>query len=335
MKKVYPLTAILIALAAARWIGKTKQRVRLANRVVVITGGSRGLGFVLARELLRKGNRVALLARDSNELDRASQKLPEARNIFAVPCDITNKNQVRDAFSQIESHFGAIDVLINNAGTIMVGPMNSMTEEDYRKSLDVSFWGSFNTIHAALPKMRARRHGRIVNISSIGGKISVPHLLPYCVGKFALAGFSEGLHAELRKENIFVTTIYPGLMRTGSPRNARFKGKHRQEYTWFSLGDSLPGISMSDTRAAHQIIGACESGMARRVLSLPAKLAVKANEFFPELAASVLSSTNWLLPHQGGISTDSVLGKDSHSFLSPSPVTTLGERAAIRNNEVA
>jgi NAD(P)-dependent dehydrogenase (short-subunit alcohol dehydrogenase family) len=335
MKRAYPLAAVLAALATATWIAKSRKRVQLENRVVIISGGSRGLGFVLARELLRKGNRVVLLARDGDELDRACKKLGETQNILAISCDITNKNQVKDAIDQIESNFGRIDVLINNAGTIVVGPMNSMTEDDYRKSLDISFWGSFNTIQAVLPKMRTRSFGRIVNISSIGGKISVPHLLPYCVGKFALAGFSEGLHSELKRENILVTTIYPGLMRTGSPRNATFKSKHRQEYTWFSLSDSLPGISMSGRRAARQIIGACESGRARRVLSFPAKVAVKANEFVPELVASVLAGANRLLPRQGGIGPESALGKDSHSFLSPSAVTTLGERAAIKNNEVA
>jgi short-subunit dehydrogenase len=177
--------------------------------------------------------------------------------------------------------------------------------------------------------------GRIVNIASIGAKISVPHLLPYCVGKFALAGFSEGLHAELRKANIFVTTIYPGLMRTGSPRHASFKGKHRREYTWFSLGDSLPGISMSDTGAARQIIGACEYGSARRVLSFPAKFAVKANELLPELTAWVLHKANHLLPREGGIGAEPALGKDSHSFLVPLATYSTWRTSRVRNNEVA
>ncbi len=335
MKTIYSLAAVFAGFAAAKWIADSRNYFALRNRTIVITGGSRGLGFVLARELLGNGNRVALLARDSEELERAVRKLPREQNLLTIPCDVTDKAQVMGAFDQVQEHFGSIDVLINNAGTIMVGPMTSMTEDDYRTALNVSFWAAFHTTQAVLPSMRSQHHGRIVNISSIGGKISVPHLLPYSVGKFALAGYSEGLHAELQKENIVVTTIYPGLMRTGSPRNAGFKSEHRKEYTWFSLSDSLPALSMSATRAARQIIRACERGRARKVLSLPAKLAIKANELFPELTASLLAGTNWLLPREGGIGSDHAPGKESHSFISPSPLTTLGEQEAIRNNQVA
>src|SRR5438270_7691587 len=104
--------------------------------------------------------------------------------------------------------------------------------------------------------MRRRREGRIVNISSIGGKLSMPHLVPYGASKFALTGLSEGMRVELRKDGVFVTTVCPGLMRTGSPVNADFKGKHREEYSWFSISDSLPLLTMSAERAAGQIIGA-------------------------------------------------------------------------------
>ena len=93
--------------------------------------------------------------------------------------------------------------------------------------------------------MLARRSGRIVNISSIGGRISVPHLLPYSCAKFAVTGFSQGLHAELAKENIKVTTVVPGLMRTGSYINAEMKGKHRAEFAWFSVSSSLPLLTAS------------------------------------------------------------------------------------------
>jgi len=123
---------------------------------------------------------------------------------------------------------------------------------------------------AVLPEMRERGHGRIVNISSIGGKISVPHLLPYSVGKFALTGFSEGLRAEILKDNVYVTTICPGLMRTGSPRNALFKGDNRAEYAWFSISDSLPLLSMNAGWAARRIVNASIRGDAELVLSLPA-----------------------------------------------------------------
>jgi short-subunit dehydrogenase len=182
--------------------------------------------------------------------------------------------------------------------------------------------------------MLMKRKGRIVNITSIGGKISVPHLLPYCASKFALVGLSAGLRAELAKDGIVVTTVCPGLMRTGSPRNATFKGKHRAEYTWFSISDSLPLVSMSAERAARQIITACKRGDAEVVLSLPAKLAVRFNTLFPELTADLLGVINQLLPPPGGIGAERAQGSESESSLSPSFLTSLGDRAARENNQL-
>jgi short-subunit dehydrogenase len=173
-----------------------------------------------------------------------------------------------------------------------------------------------------------------VNISSIGGKISLPHLLPYCVGKFALTGFSQGLRSAVMKDNIRVTTVCPGLMRTGSPRNAFFKGNNQAEYAWFSISDALPIISMSAERAAHSIIRACLRGQAELVLSIPARLAIKANALFPGTTTDLLAIVNHLLPEPDGSGTAVKTGKQSFSEVSPSWVTALNERAADTNNQV-
>jgi short-subunit dehydrogenase len=234
----------------------------------------------------------------------------------------------------VQQHFGRIDVLINNAGMIQVGPVELMTLEDYEEAMKVHFWGPLYTILAVLPGMRQRREGRIVNISSIGGKVSMPHLLPYNVSKFALVGLSEGLRAELAKDRIVVTTVCPGLMRTGSPRNALFKGQHRAEYTWFSISDALPLLSQSAERAARQIIAACRRGDAEVVLSLPAKLVTMLHGLFPGCTADLLSLANTLLlPAPGGIGTAQRPGKESSSRLSPSWLTRLSDKAGQRNNE--
>jgi short-subunit dehydrogenase len=185
-----------------------------------------------------------------------------------------------------------------------------------------------------LPDMRRRGEGRIVNISSIGGEIGVPHMAPYSVSKFALNGLSQTLRAELAKEGIYVTTACPGLMRTGSPRNAIFKGQHRAEYAWFSIAGGMPLISMNADRAAKQIISACRYGRARITLSLFAKLAVVANAVAPELTADLNSLAASLLPGRGGIGRSSATGHESESSWSPSKLTALNERAAVRNNEV-
>jgi short-subunit dehydrogenase len=159
-------------------------------------------------------------------------------------------------------------------------------------------------------------------------------LVPYSASKVALVGLSEGLRAELRKDGIVVTTVCPGLMRTGSPRNARFKGRHEQEYAWFSISDSLPITSINAERAAAQIVDACRHGDAELVISVQAKLAVLFHGVFPGLTADALALINELLPEPGGIGTSSVKGKQSTSGWSPSWLTTLTEQAAVANNEI-
>jgi short-subunit dehydrogenase len=310
------------------------RRYRLSGRVVAITGGSRGLGLALARSFLRRGARVALLARDPEALERARQLLAGSGTVFVRPCDVRDEQQVNEAMRDVRHELGEVDVLVNNAGTITVGPMDTMTSEEYRESLDVFFWGPLHATLAVLPEMRKRQSGRIVNISSIGGKISVPHLLPYSVGKFALAGFSEGLRAELTRDNVYVTTVYPGLMRTGSPRNAEFKGKHRAEYTWFLLSDSTPGLSVNADRAARQIIKACEYGKTELILTVPAKLAIKAHALFPSVSSAVLSAVNRALPEPGDLGQGKAKGAASTTGITESWLSALDERAAKRNNQV-
>jgi short-subunit dehydrogenase len=290
----------------------------------------------MARQLLHQGARIAICARDETELERARSDLgPNHERVVTVPCDITDQGQVQAMVQSVHQHFDRIDVLINNAGMIQVGPVEFMTLEDYEEAMKTHFWGPLYTILAVLPTMRQQRDGRVVNISSIGGKMSMPHLLPYNASKYALVGLSEGLRAELAKDGIVVTTVCPGLMRTGSPRNAFFKGQHRVEYAWFSISDALPIVSQSAERAARQILAACKRGDAEVVLSLPAKLATTLCSLFPGWTADLLGLANTvLLPAPGGIGTAQRPGKQSSSQLSPSWLTTLSDRAAQRNNEI-
>ena len=328
--------AALGAALLARALMSRANRYSVRDRSVLITGGSRGLGLVLAREFARRGARVAICARSAEELERAKAEFwSSGYQLTTVVCDVTDHAQVQKLIEAVQNQLGPIDILVNNAGTIAVGPLETMTIQDYRESLDVHFWAALYTTMAVLPDMRQRRDGRIINISSIGGKISVPHLVPYSAGKFALAGFSGGVRAEAAKDDVYVTTVYPGLMRTGSPRNANFKGKHRSEFTWFRLSDALPGISVAAERAARQIVSASERGRARLVISLPAKLAVKLKEMFPETSAAALAAAHRLLPGPGGIGSGHAKGKDSQSFLSRSWLTVLDDRAAQRNNQIA
>ena len=307
----------------------------LKDKTVLITGGSRGLGLVMAREFAREGARLVLCARDEQELDQARLDLEKfGAEVMTARCDVTNRHDVMAMVANVYTQLGSIDVLVNNAGVIQVGPLEVMTHEDFELAMQAHFWGPLNTIMAVLPSMREKKAGRIVNISSIGGKVSVPHLIPYSASKFALVGLSKGLRAELMKDGIKVTTVCPGLMRTGSPRNADFKGKHQFEYAWFSISDAMPLLTVSAENAARQVVSACKRGQAELVISVPAKIAVLFDALFPEAMSQMLSLANGLLPKAGGAGTERMKGRDSTSSWSPSWLTTLNEEAALRNNEV-
>jgi NAD(P)-dependent dehydrogenase (short-subunit alcohol dehydrogenase family) len=327
--------ALVLAGGAMLALELLRPRYSFRGKVVVITGGSRGLGLVLARQLAREGAQLVICSRTTEQLRRAHDELRSlGGEVLAFTCDVTDQKDAISLIDQTLHEWGHIDVLINDAGMIRVGPMETMELDDYRAAMNVHFWGPLYLIKAVLPSMKARGQGRIVNISSIGGRISVPHLLPYCASKFALVGFSEGLRAELSKDGILVTTVSPGLMRTGSPRNVEFKGQHRAEYAWFSLGDALPLVSMSAERAACQIIEASRRGDAAITLSLPARVADLLHAVFPGLTADFLGLVNRLLPGPGGIGKAIARGEDSESWISPSLLTALSDQAAVRNNEL-
>jgi NAD(P)-dependent dehydrogenase (short-subunit alcohol dehydrogenase family) len=300
--------------AVSRWL---RSRDSFRGKTVVVTGGSRGLGLEMARLWAAEGANLAICARTEEDLARAQRELAgRGAQVLAQSIDITDQEQVEQFIAAVAARFGTIDVLVNNAGVIQTGPVDCMTLADYEAAMRTHFWGPLFGITAVLPYMRRQRQGRIVNIASIGGKISVPHLVPYSASKFALVGLSQGLSAELAPQAIHVTTICPGLMRTGSPRNADFKGQHRAEYAWFSISDSLPGLSISSRSAARQIVEACRRKETEVVLSLPAAAAARIHGVLPGLTVRVLSLVNRLLPAPGGIGTQSRKGSQSFSLLS-------------------
>jgi len=306
------------------------------DKTVLITGGSRGLGLVMARQFVAEGARVAICARDADELDRAFEDLARrGGRVVTVPCDLTAPEQVNEMVAVVEQRLGPIDVLVNNAGVIGIGPVDHMTLDDFRKAMDNNFYSALHATLAVLPGMRGRKRGRIVNITSIGGKVSVPHLLPYGASKFALVGLSEGLRAELAKDGIVVTTVVPGLMRTGSPRQADVKGQVRKELAWFSVSDAVPLVSISAERAARSIVRAVRRGDAEVILSLPAKLGVWFHGVLPGLTSDLLALTNQTLPAPGGVGARGMPAKAIVPSPTPKWLTGLNDRAAARNNEFA
>jgi NAD(P)-dependent dehydrogenase (short-subunit alcohol dehydrogenase family) len=328
------LMAATGAVAVVGWRLLARRREDLSGQVVLITGGSRGLGLALGRAFADEGCKIAICARDEAELVRARHELTlRGAPVLALTCDVSDATAVQRMVDQVIARFGRLDVVVNNASIIQVGPIETMSIPDFELVMATNFWGTVNTTLAALPQMWARKGGRIVNITSIGGKVAFPHLLPYDCAKFAVIGFSEGLRAELAKDGIRVTTIVPGFMRTGSPLHAQFKGRREEEMAWFGAGDILPISAMSVERAARRIVLATARGEAEVTLSWQARVLRLVHDLFPGLTADFLGVVNRLLPSAKGGEAEAVEGhavNGARGFL-----RSLLVKAGVRYNQVS
>lgn len=305
----------------------------LKGTVAVVTGGSRGLGLALALELARQGVRLHLVARDAAELEIAAAKIrASGGEVRTWACDLRDSKSTCATIASIGADSCRIDLLINNAGTILVGPWDTLEEKDFAEAMSLHFWAPFYTVRSALPFLTKSR-GHVVNITSIGGRVAVPHLASYSASKFALAGLSSAMQVELAKSGVSVTTVYPGLMRTGSHLNARFKGDVDREFTWFALAATNPFTAINAHRAARQIIAAARRRRPVLTITLQARLLTLAQALAPNLVGHALALVNRLLPGSGG-NKAVVSGRNCFSSLPPL-VTALGDRAAARLNEVS
>jgi short-subunit dehydrogenase len=290
-----------LALGVVRRRRESNAARLLKGKVVLITGGSRGLGYAIAQQLASLGARLVLVSRHADELRRAKDHLLEtggisAKDVMVLPCDVSVAGEIQEVVTAATTYFGQIDIVVNNAGIILVGPVESQTLGSFQEAMNINFFGALHTTLAVLPKMLARGNGVIVNIASIGGKVAFPHLLPYVASKFALVGWSQGLHAELAGKGIDVITVAPGIMRTGSHIQARYAGKQEKEYRWFASAASFPGTATNAKSAARKVVRALLSRPAEISIGLQAIAAARFANLAPELTATLLSIANKLLP---------------------------------------
>src|SRR5438067_6619717 len=329
---VIAMTILGAWLASRAW----RSRFSFSGRLVLISGGSRGLGLILARQISNEGGKVALLARDADELERAKAELTtRGGEVLAVQCDLFERSQIQAAVAEVLACYGKIDVLFNNAGIIQVGPIENMQQQDFERAMSVHFWAPLLLIMEVLPAMRARRCGRIINICSIGGKVAVPHLAPYCASKFALTGLSDAFRGELARDNISVTTVASSLMSTGSLVHACFKGQHDAEFAWFSFSIGLPLISIIVERAGHKILMAARRRQPSLTLTFAARGAIVANALFPNLTGQAMKIGNRFLPGPGSqVNANDLRAGQQVRRIAPEWMTDLADRASAKNNEL-
>lgn len=308
-------------------------------RTALVAGASRGLGLLVARELARRGLTVSVCARDAAELDDARDQLArEGLTIHPYTADVSDRARMRELVAEVERDHGPLDVAIHVAGIIQVGPLDSLAPELFDQAVDIMLMGPVNLATAVLPGMRARRFGRIATVTSIGGMVSVPHLLPYSTAKFGAVGFSQGLSAELAGTGVTSTTIVPGLMRTGSHLHAQMTGDAAAEYAWFAPSASLPGLAMDAERAARRIVEAVLDGDPMVVLTPLAQVGMRVAGLAPATTTRLMGLVARALPSTDG-STRVVEGREARAGLGPlarrvvGALTVLGDRAARRTNE--
>ncbi|MBA4145156.1 MAG: short-chain dehydrogenase/reductase [Cytophaga sp.] len=185
----------------------------MKKKVWLVTGASKGLGLSLVKKLINEGYRVAATSRNLKELTQVVKA--DASVFLPLQMDIINESSVAKCIADVITHFGNIDVVVNNAGYGLIGSLEELSDEEARANFDVNVFGSLNVIRQAVPHLRKQQSGHVFNVSSIGGFTGAfPGFGIYCATKFAVNGFSESLYTEVKPFGVNVTIVSPGYFRT-------------------------------------------------------------------------------------------------------------------------
>ena len=221
------------------------------SKVAIVTGGTRGIGFAIAKALVGAGATVAITARSEQDLANAVSKLNETkpRSAAGYVCDVRDYDQVKAVFAEVAKDCGGVDILINNAGIGLFEPVETMTAENFRAVLETNLFGVFHCCHEAIPLMKQRGGGYIINISSLAGTNAHPRMAAYNASKFGLNGFSEALMQEVRHDNIKVSYIMPGSV------NTEFGGDEPSDQnSWQLQPDDIAEVVLDLLRASDRAL---------------------------------------------------------------------------------
>ena len=202
----------------------------LADKVAIVTGGSEGIGKAAALSMAKEGARVVIVARTQETLDRAAEEIKTATEgeVFALSADVSDKDTARRVVQTTLEKFGRLDILVNNAGTSMAKEFEEVSDEDWDYDFELKVWGAVRLIRHAIPEMRKVDGGRIINVTNLGGRTPGPSSMPTSISRAAGIAITKGLSKDLAKDNILVTTVCIGLVKSGQHQR-RYEARLEKE----------------------------------------------------------------------------------------------------------
>jgi len=251
------------------------------NKIVVITGASSGIGEAAAEQFAKRGANLVLVARRKEKLEQVEQKLSKysIKTLIQV-CDVSDKQQVKQMSEKVIETFSKIDILVNNAGFVIYGKVEELSIEDIESQMKTNYFGTINCTKHFLPYFLKQNSGHMINVASVGGSFGVPGIASYCATKFAMLGFSEGLHHELHGTNVGITVVSPIMVRTSLFDHPSFKNftKH------------ATGISLSAETVANAIIKASDSSKLEIVVPSYVRIGIWFKQTFPFLINPIIGN---------------------------------------------
>ncbi len=262
------------------------------STTVLITGASQGSGKATALLFARNGYNVVLAARNAEKLETAAEEVRSlGGSALAIATDITDFQQVEHLVQTALDIYQKIDVLVNNAGICLTGPVEKTTLQDWHQIMNTNFWGYVHTISVLLPHFLQRNYGTIVNIGSFGGKMPLPEMTAYCASKYAVTGLTETLRLELAKTDIQICAVHPGVINSDFLERAQFRGHNKAEVESRrqQMTQMLQSSIVSQPEDIAQAIWEAVSRKQTDVVVGPAVVATEAYRLFPGLIQTIIA----------------------------------------------